>query len=308
MGVTKHAAAGKLRALIVVLLAAVDGEVAASTPQDDRSGAAYPASTSVVLAHLGREMLVNCVVDDAVVSASCRRMLEARMTSCAAGRPRQLANAAAKRAESISYLHCLMPVPICNGVEVSDPGQVVERCVARQTGTSSAAAPRTPARMRYDSATRQLRVAGWIDKAFSQRLDATLARIPGVRIVMIESGGGYAKQADAGARLLNARGIAVRVDRVCASACVSLWANADARQLGPVAQIGLHDGSVSSSVPRFLQPFVHAVGSWATAAALRNAGFSEALIARGQATPNGDVLWLGRDQLRAAGVRFQAVD
>lgn len=154
-----------------------------------------------------------------------------------------------------------------------------------------------------------LLVTGPIDESFSARLQKILARHPAVDTIEIESGGGWVGQVSRAAGLLNAKRIAVRVRGHCASACAVLWAAANRRELIEGARIGLHDSRYveKRTPPRILEGALERRRQQLTAfeyRALKHAGFSDALIRRGNTTSPDDVLWLTSAQLGREGVRF----
>jgi hypothetical protein len=150
----------------------------------------------------------------------------------------------------------------------------------------------------------QVLVIGTIDRAFSARLETALDSSESLRTVQIESGGGLESQAYQATRLLNSRGITVSVIGRCASACALLWAGAEKRELRRGGLIGLHASRPAHQLPGVLQAYARERRVQLATGALRHAGFPEQLITRGLSVPHESVLWLGVDELRAAGVQF----
>ena len=165
-----------------------------------------------------------------------------------------------------------------------------------------------PALIRPAPQIGQVLVIGTIDRSFSKRMEAALDTSPLLRTVMIESGGGLDSQAYRTTRLLNARGITVRVIGKCASACALLWAGADNRQLRRGALIGLHAVRPAYQLPDVVESYAHHRRIRLATDALRSAGFPRELVARGLAVPHDEVLWLDVEELRSAGVQFRLIE
>lgn len=148
-------------------------------------------------------------------------------------------------------------------------------------------------------------VTGQIDAGFSDRLTQLLDANPQLQAIEIESPGGLATQAYKAARELNKRSIAVQVRGRCASACAYLWASADNRALVEGARIGLHDGRPAREPPRAIARWVTERNSRLAYEALGRAGFPDEIIEQARATPPEEMLWLGAEELLAAGVKFR---
>ena len=161
-----------------------------------------------------------------------------------------------------------------------------------------------PALIRPAPQIGQVVVVGTIDDQFTNRLVAALDTSRALHTVVIESNGGLQSQARQAAKQLNRRGLTIRVIGRCASACALLWAATDKRELRVGATIGLHASRPLRELPSLVEEYATDRRARMTAESLRHAGFSEALIARGLATPYSSVLWLTPVELRAAGVRF----
>ena len=161
----------------------------------------------------------------------------------------------------------------------------------------------------YIAARDELFFMGGMGKSFDVVVASALRRFPEAkRFVVVASPGGSAKSVTRAAKRLNTHAVAVRVEGDCASACALLWALADVRQALPAGKIGLHAGRADSKVPEWLHGVAVSRGRTRFEAALRGAGFSSDVIARGLATPNDKILWIDAPSLRDMGVRFDWIE
>lgn len=125
-----------------------------------------------------------------------------------------------------------------------------------------------------------LQLSGGIGRRLAFDLEATLT--PTTRTLdIVDSPGGSLDGAMAAAQVISSKGLTVRVEKRCLSACVALFAGARQRELYPTAVLGLHqsssviEGGEASSVDRAYDEL------------LRQAGFSETVLAqRAKTTPN----------------------
>ncbi|MBW3550290.1 MAG: hypothetical protein KY442_05520 [Proteobacteria bacterium] len=151
-----------------------------------------------------------------------------------------------------------------------------------------------------------LRVTGRFGPHLESRLLDWLNRYPDTRVLAVRSPGGMRWQALQVAELVNARGITVRIEGRCASACALLWAAAHSREMDVGASLGLH----GSRLPMPL-PLPAAVRGWIigyndrqTDRVLRGAGFPERMIEQGRHTPPSTMSWFDAAELRLGGVPF----
>jgi hypothetical protein len=135
-----------------------------------------------------------------------------------------------------------------------------------------------------------LQLSGGIGRRLAVDLESAVT--PTTRtLVIVDSLGGSVDSAIAAANFIRSKGLTVRVERSCMSACVALFAAARRRELYPNAVLGLHqssavvEGGDASEVDRVYDEL------------LRQAGFSEAVLARRAKTmPDGmDLLLPTRD-------------
>lgn len=149
-----------------------------------------------------------------------------------------------------------------------------------------------------------LHVSGVIGPEFEPDIRRALRRHPEVRHVVVESPGGLRAQAMRAGQLLNRRGITVRVDGRCASACALLWATASSREMTAGSRIGLHRSSLDRDlpIPAAMREQLMRHNDRGTDATLLRAGFPAHVVERGASTPPGTMAWFRADEL--AGVRF----
>ncbi|HZH42714.1 MAG TPA: hypothetical protein VEY50_01330, partial [Lysobacter sp.] len=155
-----------------------------------------------------------------------------------------------------------------------------------------------------------LHVGGVIGPRFEADIRKALRRHRGTRALVIDSPGGLRAQAFKVARLVNARGLTVRVERRCASACVLLWAQARSREMAPGARLGLHRSSLETAlpIPAALRAELMRRNDRDTDAVLRQAGFPERIVALGAATPPTTMHWFAADELQREGVPFALLE
>ncbi|MFC0678988.1 hypothetical protein ACFFGH_14175 [Lysobacter korlensis] len=177
----------------------------------------------------------------------------------------------------------------------------------------SAAGSATPADTRpaeamveYDATQQALQVSGPMGPRFEARVRAMLDSHPDVRRLIVRSPGGTRRQALHVARLVNARGISIRVAGQCASACALMWAAADAREMTADSRLGLHQSRLDGPLmfPEAMTQQINADNDRETDAVLRAAGFPEHVVARGSATPAASMSWFDAHELQREGVPF----
>jgi len=149
-----------------------------------------------------------------------------------------------------------------------------------------------------------LRVTGSIEAGFSDAVQAALVAHPAARVLIVHSRGGLLHEARELADVLNARGIAIRAEGRCASACAVLWAATDARELAPDARLGLHRSKWSVSLPAPLRAWVERRNDRANVRTFLDAGFSPALASRAARTPSSSMYWVDALELKRERVAF----
>lgn len=157
-----------------------------------------------------------------------------------------------------------------------------------------------------DPAAEALRVTGRIGPRFADKVQAALDAQPGTRVLIVRSRGGLLHEARKLAAVLNARGIAIRADGRCASACAVLWAMTDAREMTMDSRLGLHRSKwpVKVPLPAPLRAWVEKRSDRANVRDFLDAGFSPALAWRAAQTPSSSMYWIGALELKQERVAF----
>ena len=153
----------------------------------------------------------------------------------------------------------------------------------------------------------QFMVFGLLDEEFEAEMRKAVADNPGLKRAYVESLGGRSMVAKRIAQLFNSKNISMRVGGKCASACVALWAATDRRELTEKARLGLHAGVPVKEAPRLVEDIASSARQKSTDDMLRNAGFSERLIAKGRQTPHDSMLWLTPAELASEGIKFTLI-
>jgi len=149
-----------------------------------------------------------------------------------------------------------------------------------------------------------LQVTGRIGPRFAASVQAALDAHPDTRVLVVRSRGGLLHEARKVAALLNARGIAIRADGRCASACAVLWAATDAREMTADARLGLHRSRWPVPLPAPLRAFAEKRSDRANVRTFLEAGFSAALSRRAAETPSSSMYWISALELRQERVSF----
>ena len=149
-----------------------------------------------------------------------------------------------------------------------------------------------------------LRVSGSIEAGFSDAVQAALAVHPAARVLIVHSRGGLLYEARRLAAVLNARGIAIRAEGRCASACAVLWAATAARELTTDARLGLHRSTSSVSWPAPLRAWIERRSDRANVRTFLAAGFPPELAARAARTPSSSMYWIDAQDLKRDRVEF----
>lgn len=154
----------------------------------------------------------------------------------------------------------------------------------------------------------------YVDGVFGPELEpdvrAAVARNPRLERVVVRSPGGMRAPAIRIGELFNRRGMTVRVEGRCASACVLLFATARSREMTADSRIGLHRSSLDPDlpIPDALRQQLMERNDRETDEVLRKAGFSSRVIAMGAATPPSTMTWFTPGELRTEGVPFVLLD
>lgn len=153
-------------------------------------------------------------------------------------------------------------------------------------------------------------VRGPIGAEFESRFRAALKQYPQARVVIASGPGGMRGPALRVAALINERGMTVRVAGRCASACALLWASAQSREMTPASRLGLHRSRLPESVvlPAPVERHLVARNDRQTDRVLREAGFSDYLIAQGNRAPPTSMSWFTPVELQREGVPFTLLE
>ena len=174
---------------------------------------------------------------------------------------------------------------------------------ALASGTSRAAGEAVIAPVADEPA---LRVSGRFGEDLESQLRAWLGRYPQTQVLVVRSPGGLRWQALEVAELVNARGITVRIEGRCASACALLWAAADSREMTFDSRLGLHGSRLPAwlPLPAGVRGWIVAYNDRQTNRVLRAAGFPQRLIEQGHRTPPTAMSWYDAAELQLGGVPF----
>lgn len=160
------------------------------------------------------------------------------------------------------------------------------------------------------SAEHALLVTGPIGADFEASVRASLERYPDTSVLVMRSPGGVRHQALKVADLVNERGLTVRIDGRCASACALLWAAAQSREMTAASKLGLHASrlNVPLPLPGAIEARINARNDRQTDEVLRSAGFPQRIIAEGGRTPPTSMSWFDPAELKHGGVPFTLRD
>lgn len=155
-----------------------------------------------------------------------------------------------------------------------------------------------------------LRVSGPVGWSFEADVRDGLRQYPQTRVLLIDGPGGLRGQALRVAELANERGLVVRVDGRCASACALLWAAAERREMTFDSGIGLHKSALDPTLPLpdSMRAKIMARNDRQTDDVLRHAHFPDRIISVGATTPASSMSWFSPYELKTGGVPFVLLD
>ncbi|MDE2049877.1 MAG: DUF4339 domain-containing protein [Gammaproteobacteria bacterium] len=142
---------------------------------------------------------------------------------------------------------------------------------------------------------REVEIRGMLEAGIAARLRRVLQSHPGVRIVHLNSPGGWVTEGDRLARVIHAAGLGTYTATGCYSACVLAFAAGSPRVLNPDARLGLH-----STSGRDADPMVATLGNELYQRVLLRYGVSPSLVAMSTSTPASG-LWMPDPQQLLAG-------
>ena len=155
-----------------------------------------------------------------------------------------------------------------------------------------------------------LRISGVIGSKFEPDIRNALQKYPSIRRIDVASPGGLRAQAMRVGSLINKRGLTVRVEGRCASACVLLWATANSREMTADSRIGLHRSTLDPDlpIPDAVRQQLIERNDRETDEVLRKAGFSSRVVRMGAQTPPTTMTWFTPGELQVEGVPFRLLD
>jgi hypothetical protein len=163
---------------------------------------------------------------------------------------------------------------------------------------------REPLRITLASDGQALEVRGSIEAGYADRVQAALAANPQASLLIVRSRGGLLHEARRLAGLLNARGITLRAEGHCASACAVMWAATQRRELASGAKLGLHRSKWTVHLPAPLRAWAERRSDRANVRTFLKAGFSPDLAWRAARTPSSSMYWVDAGQLQGEQVEF----
>jgi hypothetical protein len=163
---------------------------------------------------------------------------------------------------------------------------------------------REPLRITLAPDGQALEVRGSIEAGYADRVQAALAEHPEANMLIVRSRGGVLHEARKLAAVLNARGITLRAEGRCASACAVMWAATQRRELASDAKLGLHRSKWTVHLPAPVRAWAERRSDRANVRTFLKAGFSPALAWRAAQTPSSSMYWVDAGQLQDEQVEF----
>ncbi|HET7931012.1 MAG TPA: hypothetical protein VFL63_06455 [Rhodanobacteraceae bacterium] len=160
----------------------------------------------------------------------------------------------------------------------------------------------------YDGAQHAIRIQGQLGPRLDGQLRNALAAHADATLLVLDSPGGLVDDALKAAAIVHAQGLVTRVDGICASACVAIWAAAPRHQMTATSRLGLHELRSDVEVPQAVARAGLAKLTRRYDAVLRQAGFSVAVIDKARHTPPSSIYWLNPTEVAVAGVQNAIVD
>jgi len=160
----------------------------------------------------------------------------------------------------------------------------------------------------FDPSLNALRIKGAIGPHLPTDFHDLLKRYPGARGLVLNSEGGLVTDALAVANDVRAHGLAARVDGICASACVAIWAASPQHQMTVTSRLGLHQVRLDLDEPPDIVGMAKGKLKEQYDSLLRGAGFNEQTIEKKNRTPPTNIYWLDPTQVVNAGVAVDIFD
>ncbi|HEV2269097.1 MAG TPA: GYF domain-containing protein [Steroidobacteraceae bacterium] len=148
--------------------------------------------------------------------------------------------------------------------------------------------PVRPARIQLLPGGREVEIRGTLEAGVAARLASFLRSHPRVRVVHLNSPGGWVIEGERLARVIHARQLGTYTATGCYSACVLAFAAGRPRVLNPDARLGLHS---TSGLDADADPAFARLGNRTYQKVLLRYGVSPALVAQSTSAPAGG-LWM----------------
>jgi hypothetical protein len=143
-----------------------------------------------------------------------------------------------------------------------------------------------------------IRLSGGINDETSERLGRALNLAPSVNTLVLSSDGGWIRQGEMLARLIERRNLNTYVETNCSSACTIAFLAGKERAADPSAKIGFHSVRAVGGN----ESGVNAKEREATKLAYAKANLSLTFLDRVARTPSTEMWFPTHDELRASGV------
>lgn len=143
----------------------------------------------------------------------------------------------------------------------------------------------------------ELELSGGFKLGIGREFRRILAESPGVRVVHLDSLGGWVNEAEIVRRTIAERGLATYVADICVSACTVAFAGGDERWLHPAARIGFHTFASSDLTSAEVAAYIAR-----EKIILARAGYDSGFLDRALAVPYDDVWYPSGEELVSARV------
>jgi hypothetical protein len=160
----------------------------------------------------------------------------------------------------------------------------------------------------YDGSRSAIRVQGQLGPRLDEQLRTVMKAHPDASVLVLDSPGGLVNDALKAAAMVRATGLVARVDGICASACVAIWAAAPRHQMTATSRLGLHQLRSEIELPQAITQLAMTRLTQRYDAVLRQAGFPVAVIDKASKTPPASIYWLNPTEVARAGVQNAIVD
>lgn len=143
----------------------------------------------------------------------------------------------------------------------------------------------------------ELEISGGFKIGIARELRRVLDQSPDVRVVHLDSMGGWVNEGEIIRRIIAERGLATYVADICVSACTVAFAGGRERWLHPLARIGFHTFASSDMTGAEVDAYIAR-----EKALLGGAGYDPAFLDRALAVPFDEVWYPTDDELTGARV------